>query len=155
MLPISFSFDTYICMFSNRHLHRSTWVERTVYYCDTISLPKCDDHITRVERWRYRLDNMIIPVERQENIGSFASKRAVNNNFFIIKQNETTNHLLTLWSYLIYKIAWFASNYKNKSLMSSITYSICFSRNISYFFVVYCLSLTHITQGQCNKLCTC
>ena len=50
LLPISFSFDTYICMFSYRYLHRSTRVGRTVYYCDTISSPKCDDHITRVER---------------------------------------------------------------------------------------------------------
>jgi len=45
ILPIAFSFDTYICMFSNRHLHRSTRVEWTVYYCDTISSPKCNDRI--------------------------------------------------------------------------------------------------------------
>jgi len=93
ILPIAFSFDTYICMFSNRHLHRSTRVEWTVYYCDTISSPKCDDYITRVGRWRYRLDNMIIPVERQENIGSFASKRMANNNFFTIKQDKDNQSL--------------------------------------------------------------
>ena len=92
----------YICMFSYRHLHRSTRVGRTVYYCDTISSPKCDDHITRVERWRYRWDNMIIPIERQENIGSFASKRAVNNNF------------------LIYEITYLTSSYKNKNIINGI-----------------------------------
>ena len=102
LLPISFSFDTYICMFSYRYLHRSTRVGRTVYYCDTISSPKCDDHITRVERWRYRWDNMIIPIERQENIGSFASKRAVNNNF------------------LIYEITYLTSSYKNKNIINAL-----------------------------------
>ena len=102
LLPISFSFDTYICMFSHRDLHRSTRVGRTVYYCDTISSPKCDNHITRVERWRYRWDNMIIPIERLENIGSFASKRAVNNNF------------------LIYEITYLTSSYKNKNIINGI-----------------------------------
>ena len=102
MLLISMAFDAFIRVLFYRHLHRSTRVGRTVYYCDTISSPKCDNHITRVERWRYRWDNMIIPIERQENIGSFASKRAVNNNF------------------LIYEITYLTSSYKNKNIINGI-----------------------------------
>lgn len=36
---------------------------------------------------------MIIPVERQENIGSFASKRIANNNIFTIKQDKDNQSL--------------------------------------------------------------
>ena len=45
---------------------------------------------------------MIIPIERQENIGSLASKRAVNNNF------------------LIYEITYLTSSYKNKNIINGI-----------------------------------
>ena len=45
---------------------------------------------------------MIIPIERLENIGSFASKRAVNNNF------------------LIYEITYLTSSYKNKNIINNI-----------------------------------
>ena len=41
---------------------------------------------------------MIIPIERQENIGSFASKKAVNNNFLIyeityLNEEKSERHL--------------------------------------------------------------
>jgi len=72
VLLISSAFKAFICVSSYWHLHRSTWVNRSLHLRERICVPGWTGRFTRVVWWITSFKDTTIIVVKQAIIGLFA-----------------------------------------------------------------------------------